>query len=310
MHKGLQRISTLNMPRDEWLERRRTSIGGSDAAAIMGLNDWSSPYSVWADKTGRLPETPDNEAMRQGRDLEEYVAQRWCEETGKRVRRVNAILLNPIYPFAHANADRFVVGEDAGLECKTTSVLNLKKFKNGEYPTSYYVQCIHYMAVTGVKRWYLAVLVLNKGFYLYTIERDEAEIAALMAQEKDFWRHVTKNTPPPVDGAEATTEAIKTIYFQSTGGTVDLFGRNALLDEYHEQKSIRDAADGRMEKIKQTIMLDLGDNDTGFCGSYKVTWRSQDRRTFDAKRFAANNPHIDIENYYNTTTFRKFDIRR
>ncbi len=58
----------------------------------------------------------DNEAMRQGRDLEEYVAYRFCEETGKRCRRKNAILKNTDYPFAHANVDRWVVSENAGLE--------------------------------------------------------------------------------------------------------------------------------------------------------------------------------------------------
>ena len=126
MKSDLIRVSTLGMTRDKWLEARRSAIGGSDAAAIIGLNQYSSPYSVWADKTGRLPEKPDNEAMRQGRDLEEYVASRWREETGKKTHRVNAILYNKDIPFAHANVDRWVTGENAGLECKTTSIMNLK----------------------------------------------------------------------------------------------------------------------------------------------------------------------------------------
>ena len=70
---GIHKISTVGMSHDEWLEHRRRSVGGSDAAAIIGLNGWASPYSVWAEKTGRLPPKEDNEAMRQGRDLEAYV---------------------------------------------------------------------------------------------------------------------------------------------------------------------------------------------------------------------------------------------
>ena len=134
MMKNLTKISTANMSRQEWLDLRRQSIGGSDAVAIIGLNPWSTPYAVWADKIGKLPEQEDNEAMRQGRDLEDYVAKRWCEATGKKVRMNNAILKNSRYPWAHANIDRDVIGENAGLECKTTSIMNLKKFKNGEYP--------------------------------------------------------------------------------------------------------------------------------------------------------------------------------
>ena len=75
-------IPTANMSREEWLAQRKHTIGGSDAAGIVGLSKWSSPYSIWADKTGRLPEKEDTEAMRLGRDLEDYVAKRWMEATG------------------------------------------------------------------------------------------------------------------------------------------------------------------------------------------------------------------------------------
>ena len=51
--KGIRRVSTKNMGREEWLERRRNTIGGSDAAGIVGLSSWASPFSVWAEKTGR-----------------------------------------------------------------------------------------------------------------------------------------------------------------------------------------------------------------------------------------------------------------
>lgn len=71
--------------------------------------------------------------MRQGRDLEDYVA-RWMEETGKRVYRLPAMLYNPLYPFAHADVDSMVMGESAGLECKTAFSLDLKQFNGVEFP--------------------------------------------------------------------------------------------------------------------------------------------------------------------------------
>lgn len=90
--QGVLRVPTKDMSREDWLSERRKTIGGSDAAGIVGLSKWASPYSIWAEKTGRVPEKEDTEAMRQGRDLEEYVAQRWAKESGRKVRRVNAIL--------------------------------------------------------------------------------------------------------------------------------------------------------------------------------------------------------------------------
>ena len=186
----LDTISTAKMSHEEWLEERRKSIGGSDAAAVIGMSRFASPYTVWMDKTGRLPEKEDTEAMRIGRDLEEYVAKRFEEASGKKVRRCNYIIRNPAYPWAHADIDRRISGENAGLECKTTSTLDIRQFNGVEFPERYYAQCVHYLAVTGLDRWYLAVIVFGRGFFTYTLERDEAEISALMEAEKLFWRCV------------------------------------------------------------------------------------------------------------------------
>lgn len=79
MRSDIIKISTKGMSRQEWLEERRNAIGGSDTSAILGLNPYATPYTVWADKTGRLPEKEDSEAMRQGRDFEQYVADRFTE---------------------------------------------------------------------------------------------------------------------------------------------------------------------------------------------------------------------------------------
>lgn len=306
---GIHKISTVGMSHEEWLEHRRRSVGGSDAAAIVGLNGWASPYSVWAEKTGRLPPKEDNEAMRQGRDLEAYVASRWEEATGKHVRRCNAILTNSAYPFAHANIDRDVVGENAGLECKTTSILWLREFKGGEYPAAYYAQCVHYMAVTGAERWYLGVLVLNQGFYCFVIERDQAEIDALMAAEAAFWHYVQEDTPPPVDGSEATSDALETIYAEGRGGTVDLFGLDgemkALLEAKREMKSLKEQVALHENVIKER----LGDAEEGRCGGFRAAWKNQTRRTFDARRFSQEHPELDLDGYYNTSTFRTFTVK-
>ena len=232
MNQHLVRLSTRSMSRADWLAQRRKSIGGSDAAGIIGLSQYATPYTVWADKTGRLPDQEDNEAMRQGRDLEEYVAVRWMEATGKTVRKSNALIYNSFYPFAHADIDRTVVGENAGLECKTTSTLNLRQFKGVEFPEKYYAQCVHYLAVTGAARWYLAVLVYGRGFFTFTLERDQAEIDSLMGAERDFWKLVEQNTPPALDGLEPTGNALQRIYPISRGGDIHLVGREHLLSRY------------------------------------------------------------------------------
>lgn len=307
MYKGLTKISTVSMSREIWLEHRRNSIGGSDAAAVVGLNQYASPYSLWADKRGLLPGKEDNEAMRIGKDLEDYVAQRFTEATRKRVRRENNIIINPAIPFAHANVDRIVIGEDAGLECKTTSSLNLKKFTAGEYPSNYYVQCVHYMMVTGAKRWYLAVLVLGKGFYYFCIERDEDEIEALKIAEKAFWQYVQTNTPPPVDGETATSEAVYMVLGGSTPGvSCDVTAYSKDLDLYFEKKAELDRIKKEKDEIENRLKIYMEDAESGESDRYFISYAEQSRRTFDVNRFAGDHPELDLSDYYKTTVTRQF----
>lgn len=306
--RGIQRVSTKGMSREEWLMRRRKTIGGSDAAGIVGLSRWASPFSVWADKTGRAAEKEDTEAMRQGRDLEDYVARRWMEETGKRVYRLPAMLYHPKYPFAHADVDRMVMGENAGLECKTTFSLDLKQFNGVEFPVQYYAQCVHYLAVTGADRWYLAVLAYGRGFFTFVLERNQAEIDALMAAEADFWKLVEQDTPPDADGSEATSAALREIFPISEQTTADLFGRDTVLREYMRLKEDKKVLDTRIGEIENTIKADMGEAESGLCGSFHISWKSQNRQTFQAKEFAKDHPSIDLAPYYKNTNLRLFKV--
>lgn len=308
MYKDLERIPTLNMSHDDWLAERRKAIGGSDASSIIGLNPWSSPYTVWADKLGKLPPKEDNEAMRQGRDLEAYVAQRFTEQTGKKVRRENAILHNHRFPYAHANVDRMVVGEDAGLECKTTSALNMKSFKNGSYPDNYYVQCVHYMMVTGCQKWYLAVLVLNRDFMVFEIDRDEDEIKALAKSEEEFWKYVEAKTPPIVDGTESTSKTISTIFPDSNSETVSLMAYERDLAEYMALSAQIKALETRKEEVVNKVKVFMNEAGKGESDGYRVSWTSQERKTFDTKRFAAENPSINLDKYYKISKYRTFKV--
>ena len=302
----ITKVKTAN--HEEWLKLRSQYIGGSDAAAVVGLNAYASPYSLWAEKTGKIPGFAGNLATEVGTFLEEFVAQKFAQETGKKVRKCNQSFLNSEYPFAIANIDREIIGEDAGLEIKTTDSLNLKKFKGGEYPANYYAQMVHYLAVTGKKRWYLAVLIGNKEFKWFTLERDEAEIAALMNAEYYFWELVKTDTPPAIDGTAATSEALKTIYAESDDSVCDLTAFSTNIKQYMELKKqikeLEELADEAANKIKEF----MGCSGGGECDSFKVSWKSQTRSNFDRKRFEKENPDIDLTGYFKQSTSRPFKV--
>ena len=162
-------VSTLGMEKEEWLRYRKGGIGGSDAGAVCGLNPYRTAMEVYYDKTSDEIEEMDNEAMRQGREFEEYVARRFMEATGKKVRRANALYYDERCPFMYADVDRLVVGENAGLECKTASPYMADQWKDGKIPLSYQIQCYHYMSVFQADAWYIVVLIYGKEFQFHRI---------------------------------------------------------------------------------------------------------------------------------------------
>lgn len=304
---AITKIATAD--REEWKKLRSKYIGGSDAAAVVGLNPYSSAYSLWAEKTGKTAPFEGNLATEVGTFLEEFVAKKFEQETGKKVRRCNQSILNDKYPWAIANIDREIVGEDAGLEIKTTSELLTKKFKGGEYPSQYYVQATHYLAMTGKQKWYLAVLIGNRDFKVFTIERDETEINALMSAEEKFWSCVTNNTPPAVDGSKATSEALKAIYPEGQNfRAVDLFGYEDCLTQYMALKVQIDELTKLKEEMANRVKLYMGDSSKAEGNRYKVSWASQTRNNFDVKKFQQDHGHIDLSPYYKTTSSRVFKV--
>lgn len=225
MEHAIQSVfGVRSLSRKDWLRLRRSGIGGSDAAAVLSVHPFRGPFAVYADKIGAERAEEDTEAMRQGRDLEEYVARRFAEKTGLRLRREYGMLRSTAHPCMIADIDRRVVGQAAELECKTSKDLHLSRYRNGDYPLEYYTQCLHYLAVTGWDRWYLAVLVYGTDLLVFTVEAEEVrdDLEALIQAEESFWRnHVQTRQPPPPDGLDSTGAALAALYPRTDGLTLD-----------------------------------------------------------------------------------------
>lgn len=302
--------NTKNMEHSEWLRYRKQGIGGSDAGAICGLNPYISPIMVYLDKMSEDNQKADNESMRQGRDLENYVAERFCEATGLKVRRKNQILQSIEHPCMLANVDRMIVGENVGLECKTASAYSEANWKDGKIPEHYQIQCHHYMAVTGASAWYIAVVILGREFKFHRIERDEELIQNLISMEEYFWNeYVSANKMPDPDGSRTADEIINQ-YFRSSDKE-----KNILLDKYEEQLKRRDEITeiiGRLDterhQIEQEIKLVMADAEKGITQEHVVTWKSYQTSRLDAERLKQERPDI-YKNYCKNTVVRKFTVK-
>lgn len=303
-------IPTTKMGHEEWLRIRKTGIGGSDAGAICGLNPYASPMSVYQDKVSEQISDEDNEAMRQGRDLEDYVARRFMEETGLKVRRSNMMYQSTDYPFMFADVDRLIVGEDAGLECKTASAYNSDKWKDGEIPPHYLIQCYHYMVVTGKKTWYIAVVILGQDFKYAKLTWDENVIQNLITIESNFWNnHVVPGIMPEPDGSRACDEVLEQYFHLSKkGSAIPLIGFDGVLERREEVISLMKKLELEQKQIEQKIKLYMEDNEIAFNDKYRVTWANVDMARLDTKRIKAEKPEV-YEDFLNVTSSRRFTVK-
>lgn len=200
--------------KEEWL-KHRTRIGGSDAAAILGLNPWKTNIELWQEKTGQAvaPDISDKDVVKYGVaaepllralfaiDFPEYEVEYFGDN----------MILNDDYPFGAASLDGELTEKETGrkgiLEIKTTNILqSMQKEKwNNRIPDNYYIQILHYLLITGYE---FAVLkaqlktVFNGVPYLqtrhYFIERSEVEedIEYLKNAERIFWQKIQDRKEP------------------------------------------------------------------------------------------------------------------
>ncbi len=304
------KIPLVGVSNTEWLRLRKSGIGGSDAGAICGVNPYSSAMKVFRNKTNEEVEEQDSEAIRIGHDLEEYVAQRFTEATGLRVRRSNYMYRSVENPFMIADVDRVVIGEDAGLECKTASAYNADKWADGNIPLHYIMQCYHYMAVTGKRVWYIAAVILGREFTYRRLEWDDDLIERLISIETDFWNnHVAKGIMPPPDGSKACDEVLEQ-YFHTAkkASAIALVGFDEKLRRREEILGFISELQAEQKQIEQEVKLFMQDNELASSDRFRVSWKNIDATKLDTKRIKEERPELYAD-YGKVSHSRRFEVK-
>ena len=299
---ALRLVETRDLSRDDWLEVRKGGIGGSDAAAAVGLNPYVSPLELWLIKTGRdanLPR-PDpgdtTEPVYWGTLLEPIVAASYARQTGNKVRRVNAVLQHPTIPFMLSNVDREVVGcrDVQLLECKTAGEFGARLWRDG-VPKYVQLQVQHQLAVTGRQAADVAVLICGQKLEVHRIERDDGLIARLIELEAAFWRFVTTDSPPPADGSDSADRALRCLY-PGAGGTVDFTDDRRLSSVFADLVAVRADIEARQQveaQLKQAIVQAMGEADQAQFETGSISYRrSKDGTSVDLKRLLVAHPHL------------------
>lgn len=268
-------IMTVEQAADRvaWERVRNSGIGGSDIACIMGLNPWKSAFALYAEKHGDVEaeDLSDNEYVYWGTVLEQVVADRFCELTGKKVRKCGT-LQDESYEFMLANVDRLVVGENAGLECKTANGFKASEWDGDSLPDSYYCQCQWYMAITGCEKWYIACLIGGNHFVWKEIPRNDEFIEDMRAQAIVFWNNLQNNVAPEVDGSESTSQTVDKIVASVVGADEIALGTQAapFIARYHELAKTEKLVKEQKQQCQNALTLMMHGAKTGTYNNYKV----------------------------------------
>ena len=309
VHKAIRKLPTKDLSRQDWLEERKAGIGASEAAAAVGLSPWQSQLELWMLKTGRMADQPEDSdqaraPMYWGNVLEPVVAKHYQQLTGRKVRRVNAILQHPEEPWMLANLDYRVVGSDDVqiLECKTVGQYGLKHWQNG---VPEYIQCQvqHQLAVTGQQAADVAALICGQEFRVYRIERDDALIEQMMELERQFWTQVQLDTPPSADASESARNALAQLYPTDSGDCLDWSGEPEQNHAFQQLLEVREQLDQLKTQetgLKSQLQQALGDASEAVLADGRISFkRTNDQTVLNSKALLKDHPEL-LERYPTT----------
>ncbi|WP_220495739.1 YqaJ viral recombinase family nuclease [Oceanospirillum sediminis] len=317
---AIRKVPTKAMDHDQWLQARNEGIGASESATAAGLNPFQSQLELWMLKTGRIEPTPEapidqmRSPMYWGQVLEPVVAQHYTRLTGRKVRRVNAILQHPDYPWMLANLDYSVVASDEVqiLECKTAGEYGAKHWKSGP-PDYVHCQVQHQLAVTGKQAADVGVLICGQEFRVYRVERDDELIAQLIALEHQFWQQVISDTPPEADASESARFALNQLYPGDSGERVDWsedVEMNQTFDQLLQVRGRLDQLKTEETALKHRLQQAMAEASEAILAQGKISFkRSQDQVTLNTKALLNDQPDLLAQYPLKKAGSRRFLVR-
>lgn len=303
---GAIEVLPADVSRAEWLGERRTSIGGSDASTLVGLNPYSSRMALWLDKTGQLPEQRATSAMEWG-NLLEPVVRDWLAATyDLDIRRVG-MLRRTDAPRVHGNLDGVVVDADGtpieAVEIKTSSHRLAYQWADGQCPDHAELQAQLCMWVTGLPRCWVVGLIDGRDPKVRMVHADPVLGQMLADAAADFYAdHVDPGLAPALDESEATNDALRAALGHDSGRKVELSAtlRELALDYIDAQGRVRDA-EGAARLAHTALLAALGDaaeicDDPSLPDDERTVYLTAvNNGTFSSKRFTQAHPEIAEE---------------
>ncbi|WP_127572740.1 YqaJ viral recombinase family protein [Georgenia faecalis] len=268
----------------DWHKARRGSLGGSEIAAVVGLapSEWSSRFALWHYKAGLLP--PDtSESFKQtlGKVLEDAVVQLHVARNGGHVQRTG-MWRNVDRPWQVAAPDRFKVPAPRSkrpfsiVEAKTADSGNAFEWGpdgggNDDVPPYYACQVLWYLDTFGFDEATLSVLIGAREFREYTLRYSAADAAWLRREAEAFLDSLTRGQAPPIDGADATYQAVRELHPDVDGTAIDL--PYDVAQTFAEARHGMKTAETHWNHARALVTDHMGAARTGWCNGVQIALR-------------------------------------
>jgi putative phage-type endonuclease len=295
----------------QWLEERRKGIGGSDIAAILGMNPWKTAFQVYQEKRKEVESWEGNKATDWGKRMEPAIRQWYSDQTGRDVMLPDKILYHSKYPFMLASLDGFTVDRRV-VEIKTArSSKGWGEPGTNEIPDYYALQCQHYMIVTGFEVTDVPVSIGGGSPELYEVPEDKELQEMILDAASGFWQRVIDGNPP-----DAVTYADAVARYSRSAAEGSVVASQKEIDWIGAMKAVRDKKaelEAMEEEIKGNLIITMGDVGSAIVdldGKALVTYKLGKGITrFDAKSFEREKPELYKQYLKTSEPQRRFLIK-
>lgn len=278
----------------EWIEARRTGVGSTDSAAIMGLSKWKTPIEVWKEKLGLSEPVIVNWHMKRGHALEPLIRAHYAQTTGRDVYNMKGSVMHPERLWMFASLDGYTTDHRLCEFKAPTTKRGWGDAGTDEVPAEYLVQVQHALYVTGMEVADIGASFGGAEPVYYEVPADKEIQQAIVDAAADFFDKVQKKVEPDPKTIEEMQQRYRINEGQAVYATQE--AKQAYERLLHIRADVKELeqAEAEQKESLQRFLLQAGASLlTDELGNQLLSWNEQKgRETFDSASFKKAHPDL------------------
>lgn len=285
--RRMRTLETINFEDHD----RRTSIGGSEVSAALGLNNFKTKLQLWAEKSGKVIEKDISNlpAVISGNLLEPVILKMFLDRMGFDAAdfATEAVTFrHPLLQWMTFSPDAHALDGSFGIEIKNVGYRMMGAWGTegtDEIPTPYLLQVAFGSIVTRIPVWYI-VAQMGTEQRVYKYVKNIRLEKNLLRKVRRFWKYNVLGGNAPA-ATEDDTENVKALFWKkptkirpAKGNEIDL------LYKYSQIRPAFLALEKMKERLENQLRFEIGDSEGITDGEFTATWKGDKGRRFGWKK--------------------------